>query len=235
MKKIKVLVVEDEIIIADNICRMLSELNYEALEPAISYSEALESVTKNNPDLAILDIRLSGSKSGLDLAEKLRDDYNIPFIFLTSNSDEATIQRAKELRPASYLLKPFRKEDIYTTLEVVVNNQLKTKQEEANTAERYLFLKDGYQRVKVLLDDVIYVKSDHVYVEIYTSKKKHISRISLSEIQEKLSGDFQRIHRSFVVNCSKIESVTSKSVTVEGVEIPLSKTYKNELSQRLKL
>ncbi|GAK90001.1 sigma-54-dependent transcriptional regulator [Nonlabens ulvanivorans] len=70
MEKVKIIVVEDEILIADNICDALEDLGYEVLEPAISYSEAVQRIEDEQPDIAILDIQLSGSKSGIDLAKK---------------------------------------------------------------------------------------------------------------------------------------------------------------------
>ena len=76
MSKINVLVVEDEIVIADDICDILSDLGYETLEPAINYSEAIASIEENKPDLAILDIQLAGSKDGIDLAWKIKEEYN---------------------------------------------------------------------------------------------------------------------------------------------------------------
>lgn len=96
MDKVKILVVEDEIIIADDICDILSELGYDTLEPVINYSEAIEAIEKYKPDLAILDIQLAGSKDGIDLAWKIKEDYQLPYIFLTSHADPATVERAKK-------------------------------------------------------------------------------------------------------------------------------------------
>ena len=84
MEKKKVLVVEDEIIIADNICDSLIDLGYEVTEPAINYTEAILIIEKEKPDIAILDIHLSGKKTGIDIAKKINENYNFPFIFLTS-------------------------------------------------------------------------------------------------------------------------------------------------------
>lgn len=85
---------EDEVVIADNICMILEDLGYELLEPAINYDEALETIQNNQPDIAILDIQLGGRKDGINLAWKIKEDYDFPFIFLTSNSDTATLERA---------------------------------------------------------------------------------------------------------------------------------------------
>jgi DNA-binding NarL/FixJ family response regulator len=94
MSKIKILVIEDEIIIADHLCDILNELGYECFEPAINYTEAIDSLKTNQPDVAIIDIQLGGKKTGIDLAEYINENYNFPFIFLTSNSDPLTIEKA---------------------------------------------------------------------------------------------------------------------------------------------
>ena len=111
------MVVEDEIVIADNICMILEDLGYEVLEPAINYEEALETIKEDVPDLAILDIQLGGRRDGIDLAWKIKEDYSFPFIFLTSNADAATVERAKKVAPPSYLVKPFNKDDLFTSIE----------------------------------------------------------------------------------------------------------------------
>ena len=97
MEKVKILVVEDEIIIADNLCDTLEELGYETIEPALNYTEALIQIKNEQPDIAILDIELGGSKTGIDLAQKIKDEYDFPFIFLTSNSDPLTLNKAKKV------------------------------------------------------------------------------------------------------------------------------------------
>lgn len=120
MGKVKIQVVEDEIVIADNICTILEKLGYDVLEPVINYSEAITQLEEERPDLCLLDIQLAGNKDGIDLAWKIKEDFNIPFIFLTSNADPRTVGRAKELAPPAYLVKPFNKDDLYTSIEIVL-------------------------------------------------------------------------------------------------------------------
>ena len=91
MRKKRILVVDDEIIIADDLAITLGKLGYDALEPALSYNEALRSLAQESVDLAILDINLSTKKSGIDVAHHIREQYDIPFIFLTSYTDTRTL------------------------------------------------------------------------------------------------------------------------------------------------
>ena len=109
MSKIKIGIVEDEMLIALGISEALKELGYDVTEVANSYTEALEMIVNEKPDILLLDIQLSGHKDGIDLAWKIKNDFQIPFIFLTANADLATVERAKNVSPQAYLIKPFRK------------------------------------------------------------------------------------------------------------------------------
>ena len=87
MANVKVGVVEDEMLIAHGIVQALTALGYESTEPAISYTEALGMIVDERPDILLLDIQLKGHKDGIDLARRVKEEFNIPFIFLTANAD----------------------------------------------------------------------------------------------------------------------------------------------------
>jgi two-component system response regulator LytT len=112
MSKGRILVVEDELIIADNLCFTLEAFGYEVGEPAASYYEAIDMIEEQVPHLAILDVQLASKKSGIDLAKVILDKYDFPFIFLTSNGDKMTFDEAKQFEPSAYLVKPYGKEEL---------------------------------------------------------------------------------------------------------------------------
>ena len=187
MSKVKILVVEDEIVIADNICDTLDELGYQVFEPAINYTEALELLENESPDIAMLDIQLAGAKDGIDLAWKIKEDYDIPFIFLTSNADPRTVERAKKLMPAAYLMKPFSKDDLYTSIELALYNHYgnsfeKQEQEPPQViVNDAIFVKSKNLFQKVKLAEIQYLKAEHVYVELHVEGgKKHLIRNSMN-------------------------------------------------------
>jgi DNA-binding response OmpR family regulator len=122
MTVLKIGVVEDELVIARTILSSLDELGYAHCGPAISYTEAIEMFDNDRPDLVLLDIQLAGRKDGFDVAEKINEVYNVPFIFLTANSDFETIDRAKEVKPHAYIVKPFTKEELYAAIEIAFSN-----------------------------------------------------------------------------------------------------------------
>jgi len=124
----KILVVENEIIVADNILKVLSKLGYDVLEPALNYEQAVLSIRRNRPDFMILDINLGKEKTGIDVAHYLKEKDNIPFIFLTAYADENTLEKAIKTNPSGYLIKPFSKADIKPSIEVaLVNFNLRNK------------------------------------------------------------------------------------------------------------
>jgi DNA-binding LytR/AlgR family response regulator len=242
MLNIKVGIVEDEMLIADRISMALTELGYIPTEPAVNYTEALEMIERERPDILLLDIVLSGHKDGIDLAWKIREDYNIPFIFLTANSDAATIERAKKVCPPAYLIKPFSKEELYSAIEICLYNYSVAKQSK-EPAEKgnyiindCLFIKQANSFVKIKLDDITYLESDRVYLNVNTVHKKLVVRSTLQNYLDLINAkNFYRIHRSFAVNMLHINSINVDMLTVGNVEIPIGKAYRDELLAALRL
>ncbi len=237
MDKIKILVVEDEIIIADSICNALNELGYHSLEPAINYTEAIEIIENEKPDIAILDIQLSGKKSGIDLAKTIRENYHFPFIFLTSNSDSFTINQAKEVSPPAYLIKPFSKEELYSSIEIALHN-FSTKSgdlmDENLIIKESLLIKNKGYFTKVSFNDILYLRSDHVYVEILLkNQQKYVVRTSLNDILNKLNSNFIRVHRGFVINVLYLSHINNNSVIIIDEEIPIGKKFRDDIVKRI--
>ncbi len=239
MSKIKILVVEDEIVIADNICAILEDLGYEVLEPAIHYDEALETIKEELPDLAILDIQLGGRKDGIDLAWKIKEEYEFPFIFLTSNADAATVERAKKVAPPAYLVKPFNRDDLYTSIEMALYNYIGKKKEDEQDdllIRDAIFIKEKNLFHKIKLSDIRYLKSDHVYVEIYTVHDvKHLIRGSLSDLSERLPKNYYRTHRSYTINVDHMDAINSAYVLINGEQIPIGKNYRDDLLRKIRV
>lgn len=232
MSAIKIAIVEDEVIIADTIYHTLEKLGYSCIEPCGTYGEALEMIEEESPDLVLLDIQLAGRLSGIDLAKKLKSDFQIPFIFLTSNSDKKTLDSAKQTNPNAYLLKPFNKADLHTSISIALHNhesQSLGRNDKNNPIESdHIFLKTDGKFIKVCFNDVLYLMSDHVYVEVHEASQKHLIRIKLDDLAVKFPVNFAQVHRRYVVNMSKISSISSNIVTINDIEIPLSKTHKDD-------
>lgn len=121
--KVKILVVEDESIVAMDIKNRLTKLGYEVCGPVSSGPEAIRKVAESHPNLILMDIRIKGELDGVDTAEQIRACYDVPIIFLTAYSDEATLQRAKLTTPYGYLLKPLEERELYITIEMALYKQ----------------------------------------------------------------------------------------------------------------
>lgn len=121
-EKYNILIVEDEPLIAEDIQGYLKESGFAVSGIANNSAQALHSLERQVPDAVLLDISLGSSPDGIELAEIIRQKYNLPFVFLTSHGDKATLERAKLTFPAGYLLKPFNGRDLMTSLEVALYN-----------------------------------------------------------------------------------------------------------------
>ena len=253
MEKIRILVVEDEFIVSQTICNALEEIGYEVVGQAFDEDEALELLSTTQPDLALLDITLRGGDDGIRLAQTIREQYHIPYIFLTSHSDPNTLARAKEVQPSGYLLKPFQKNELFVSIEIALHNHAQGKpgdpkqpnskmpeplEEEEGGAFRngaFLFIRQNQGYRKVVVNKMLYLKSDRIYVEIFTRNEKPILvRESLQRFEEKLGNDFFRTHRSYLIYLPALDSFDANSVFIKGEEIPLSKNHRDELLKRLR-
>jgi diguanylate cyclase (GGDEF)-like protein/PAS domain S-box-containing protein len=120
MRDEKILIVEDERIIALDLQRRLERFGYPEPFLAATGDEALQQVDKHRPDIILMDIMLSGGMDGVDTATIVKERYGIPVIFLTAYSDEKTLSRAKEAEPFGYILKPFKEKELYTTIDIAL-------------------------------------------------------------------------------------------------------------------
>jgi DNA-binding NarL/FixJ family response regulator len=122
MTNIRVLVVEDEPLIAEDIRETLDNIDFEVSGVAYDSDSALDELESNTPDIVLLDVNLGSEIDGIDIAEIINKKYQIPFIYLTSYADRGTVDRAKHTRPMGYIVKPFDERDLFTTLEIALFN-----------------------------------------------------------------------------------------------------------------
>jgi len=234
MLSVKIGVVEDEMIIAASIVSTLKKLNYKVSTPAASYADALEMIEKEQPHLLLLDINLGGQKDGIDVAEFVRANYQLPIIFLTANSDTATVQRAKAVKPNAYLLKPFTKDDLFASIEIAISNYY----ENADKASKKdnLIVKSGYDYLNIQIEKIVFIESNDNYVSIQmTDGKPLMVRSTLSEILLKLSeNEFTRINRSVIINHSFINKIETEQIVVAEKTFSITTKSKQELLEKVR-
>lgn len=242
MNSINILIVEDEPIIAMDLERLLSKLNFNVLTSVESGEEALEFIEEQLPDLILMDIQLEGDLDGIDTAHMISKKYPIPIIFLTSNTDERTFNRAKLAQPHAYLSKPFRILDIKHSIDLAfVDDQPSSEALAANEQETltnrvhdYVFVKSKEQLVKIVLAEIKYVEADSCYCNIVTKDKKYVIVSTLKKFNEAINfPKLFRVHRSYVVNIEAIDAIGEGSISVGDKKIPIGRSYREELFRRI--
>ena len=236
---IKVALLDDEIIICETLEKFLGELGYNVVGYALNYEEAIELLENEKPDVFLLDINLNEKKSGKDFATYLREHTAIPLIFISSYSDKNTLDSVKQLRPDGYLVKPFNKNDLYTSIEIALNNfnirQSDQKKESEMEADSFFIKQDSFF-VKIKYNDLLYIKSEGVYVELYTETKKYLHRETLKNMLDRfLPKQFQQTQRSYIVNINHVGAVSRESVMIKETSVPVSPSYANELFLKLNI
>lgn len=122
MNELKILIVEDEPIIAENISMYLNNADFIVSGIAYDDEEAKSQLSTNTPDAVILDINLESETDGIRIADYINKNFQLPFLFLTSYSDKETLQRAKAVEPSGYIVKPFNEKTLLASLEIAISN-----------------------------------------------------------------------------------------------------------------
>lgn len=250
MRNTKILIVEDEIIIAADISMMLENLGYDVTGIIPRGEDALKSIESTRPDLVLMDIALKGNMNGIETALHILDNYQIPLIFLTANADDDTYNRAKAAQPYAFIAKPFRQADLSRTVELVLqkiaeekspipspaSNEVSPK-DESILADR-IFVRHKDRMVKIMLGEILFAEADRSYCKIHTADTEYLMSLPLGNFEEKLqSPDFMRIHRSHIVNITKIDAVLDhyNYVSIGKHTLPVSRGYQEALAVKLKV
>ncbi|GAA4051631.1 hypothetical protein GCM10022409_43140 [Hymenobacter glaciei] len=238
----KVLIVEDEFIIAAHLRTIVEGLGHEVIGVADRATEALALLrgAAELPALALLDITLRGELDGIDLASRLRAEFGLPFVFVTSLADAVTVARAKQARPLGYLVKPFDEQEVFVALEMALAATETPSTNPAPTLDATptsLFVRDRKQLVRVDFADICWLEADGNYTTMHTCLGfRYTAVAALKQVEERLPpADFLRIHKSYIVALNKITALSGQTVVVEGQHIPVGRAYHPALLSRLNL
>jgi DNA-binding LytR/AlgR family response regulator len=244
---VNILVVEDESIVRKDIERSLIKLGYQVVAQADNGEKAIELARSTKPDIALMDIQIKGDMTGIETAEIIKGELDIPVIYLTAFADDTTLSKAKLTEPHGYILKPFKEIDLHTTIEMAIhkhskerevkveNELLKSLTNYKSDAE-YLFIKHNSRLVKVNAADIYYVEALKDYMQIVTADMRYIIHATMKDMEKKLPKSvFQRIHRSYMVNMSKIQAISGADIILSDIqkEIPVGGNYRDEFSERI--
>jgi len=225
MSKIKSIIVEDEPLAVKVLSDYISQVPF--LELQGTFKDAIlatDWLRHNTTELIFLDIHLPKLK-GMAFLKTLTHP---PAVIVTTAYHQYAVE-GFNLNVTDYLLKPFEFERF-----LVAVNKVKTAQSETHAPiesgkiKDHLFLNVQKKKMKILFSEIVYIESQLECIRIVTTKKQFISRMSTHEIEEMLPANlFRRIHRSFIISISKIESYTAEMVEVNGVSIPIGRSYRD--------
>ena len=214
---LKIVIVEDEVLIAEFMKDILLSFNFTEVKLAHNKKQARSLLTDFFPDTVLLDIRMKGELDGIELANEINEKYKIPFVFISAHSDREIIEKAINTKPITYITKPIKEADVFAAIQLV-------KQKLKDDAAYFLLIKNGYENIKLFFDEVLFVKSDDNYIHIFTSDSKYTIRNTLEWFKEKAPTNFfHRTHRSYLVNRNKITKTKPKCVFLGDIEIPVSR------------
>ena len=224
MAKVKILIVENELLISDELQEHLLSSGYEITNCVTNGKDALLSINSNQPDIIIMDIELDGNMDGIQTVTKINEVSRIPVIYLTQHHNKRVINRVKKTFPASFLIKPYMEHEINISIELAIHNfennllpQTATKDEPKDAfyfLNDRIFIKKANNYEKVNLDDIFWIVAKNQYTDIFTATKRYTISNNLktteNKIQKLINHPFIRISKSMIVHSEKIESLQSK-------------------------
>jgi len=237
----KILIVEDEMIIGANISLQLSKMGYEVNGIVTRGEEALLHIKQNKPDIVLMDIQLKGDMDGIETAQRMQTEYDIPIIYLTANTDVDHFTRAKGTNPHAFISKPFKKLDLKHAIELTTDRMMNRQNGNSETPcsspfvlKDSIFVRRNDTMIKILIKNIYYFEADRNYCKIFSKNRECLLVMTLKEISNKLPKEhFLRIHRSFIVNLSHVDEVAGSHVVISRKATPMSKSLRGELLDRL--
>ena len=245
--KIRIVIVEDEFVIAEDIRMTLGDHGYEILAIFDRAETALPFIIKENPDMVLVDIQLGGAMDGVELVKQLRAKANLPVVYLTANSDAATYERARNTHPNAFLIKPFTPVNLLASVDIALFNF-----SEGTTAEKIdkdlsahptgqellinqsLFVRINGRYRKIQSDEILFIEASGSYVHIQTPVERYTLSQNLTNFQKKTPlANLIRIHRSYIVNVDKVESFEESCVFIQNHKLPLSDNFRTEFLARI--
>lgn len=244
INKLQILIVEDDPLYAVELQMLVEEIGYDVLSVVESSGEALDLIFSESPDLILMDIGIKGRLNGIEVGVKVKS-LNIPILYITSFDNETYHRKASQSNMVGYLVKPLSKYSIQSAISLAMQNVSAGQGEKHNHKEKadnfflndYFFFKKRQIYQKVAIHDFCIVEADGDYINVYTDAgEKYVARMAMSQIESQLPPDtFFRVHRSYIINLTKITSVNFSENILEsgGKFVPISKSKKKEFSKRI--
>lgn len=238
-----ILIVEDESLTATYLKMILEEKGYQVLALCKNFKEVKEVLLTEVPDLLLCDIRLKNSPlDGIAIAAYVQSQYTIPVIYLTSHTDATTYENAKLTKPAAYLFKPFRKEELAIQIELALSHYHvnRTATSPNPNEEERIFFPTGRGHQKIYKRSIQFIKADGAYVHIYVVDRDAPLMLSmnLGYIEQFFTAsNFYKVSRSFIINIDYVKSFDTEYIYIEesNEKVPIPKSKRQGFLNRFSL
>lgn len=226
----KILIVEDEPLIAKDLSFILEDLGIQQVEFAMNYQDALELIQNQDFNLILLDVNLSSDKDGIDLAHEINKSHPTPFIFITSYYNQSTVSRAKITNPLAYLLKPFNQFDIRINVEMALY-----KADQSNEQSTF-YIREKNGTIQLELTSIKILEAQDNYTKIICEDRELTISQTLKSILAKLpETDFVRTHKSYATRIDKISMIKGGYAFIGEDKIPIGRSYKTDFQERISI
>lgn len=225
-----VIIVEDEPIIAADLEAQLKAANIRVLASIEDGESIMEVLKQETPDVILMDVNLEGDLDGIDTANLVNSNHSIPIIFLTSNTDSRTFNRAKMAFPHAFLSKPFRIRDVLNSIELALGTEKSTQKDTSEFLSDRIFIKNKNSLDKVLYSDILYIEADGSYTKIITKEKEYTLSQNLKKTEEQVTSDhIIRVHRSYMVNVKNVDRISEGFLYTRKHQVPVSRGLREQL------
>lgn len=215
-ENVKILIVDDSLLSGYTTQFSLFEIGYKIVEIIQSHNMTIDFLNIFKPDLIFAPINIYDTIESEILIKFLSIETKI--ILIVDVSFELKMETVLKFNPSYIISKPVRIQDLMIAIGFVFYS---------NQPQPSLIIKVGKQHVKIYVNEIVYIKSDNIYIDIFTVDKKYTLRMTLDVFTKQLpQNNFQRVHRSYVVNTDRIIQKTAKFVLIENLRIPLSRKFK---------
>ena len=243
----RILIVEDEALVCKDIERTLLAAGEEVVGTTPSAEEGVAKAVDLRPDIVLMDIKLKGAMSGIEAAKRIREEANIPVVFLTAFSDDSTLNKARVAQPYGYIVKPFTSEDLKATIKMALYKHAEESKARMEHERLYqlaqgdapstIFLKCDGRLVKIKLEDIYYIEALKDYFSIHVRERRYTIHGTMKFIASRLpTNQFMRVHRSFIIRLDKIQAIDHANVILEDDKrvVPIGFGYRRVVSDRLR-
>lgn len=230
---LKILLIEDDYIYKTVMLNYMYQYGINEIDVVDNYREAIKLLASNHFDIVLIDVFISGSKTGISLGHYIRDNYGTPFIYVTANLSQKLLEIMKDTHPVAVISKPIEAESFISTIKLAVYNSNEMEDFPKCLGDRIFIKKDGIFD-KLFLKDITYVESDHVYLNIHTKGGKRVMiRGRLMDFYKRFPDNFLQINRGCAINVNYVDHFDKQTITVNNRVLEISRKFKSLVQAKL--